>query len=386
MAEFDLTSLLGVPALMGSIEARTISVPNPFPPSFFKKDPEDEVVKDYGTFYRYYGQRKTAPLNTYGGRSRTVQQQNLEGVPVKLLSTSINIEIPMSKMRGLMRKDSTGQRILIDEKGADFIKRQVQNQAALLMNLRIATMAYALSTDAIYFDGGGNLLPSAAGSLFSVKSGVPAGNQGQGVFPGSSPATAIITKSWDDPATQIQSQLEVLNQAASVATGFKPKLAFYGNNVLNYLVTNTTLKSYFQFNIAANTQFIGTNKIPQTFGYNWSYAGEAQWDASTSVAPNSLSTNLIWGNDLCVFTPDPEETPGWISFLEGEMDVPTDIGHVGSDGLDILGSVKTVTGMWAYAVINHDPLAIKIIMGDTFLPVIKVPSAVWQLTTLISGC
>jgi hypothetical protein len=45
-----------------------------------------------------------------------------------------------------------------------------------------------------------------------------------------------------------------------------------------------------------------------------------------------------------------------------------------------LANTQVVSGMFAYAVVTADPLTIKMVAGDTFLPVIKVPTAVFQAT------
>jgi hypothetical protein len=366
MADFDLASVLGAPQLMGAAMARTRVVPNPFPESFFQSDPEDEVVKNYGSFIRYYGQRKSAKYNPYGNPSSTVQMQNLEAVPVKLLSSSHNIVLPMAKFRGLISMDSSGSNLRIDEKGAEQIKRAVQDMAALFQNQRIAAMGMCLAADSISYDSGGNLLPSPTGAMFTVKSGVPAANQG---------TIGGTVTGWSTSTTNVANQLEVLGQTASKTSGYLLKKAFYGSNVRGYVMDNTNLVKYFQFNAAINTQAMAKNKIPDaTLDLDWTPAYTAQYDDKNGT------TQLIWSSELCVFTPDPAQTPGWLSFLQGETDVPSDIGKVGESGIDLLGSLKSVTGMYAYAVIGTDPVSIKIIMGDVMLPVLKVPGSVFQAT------
>ena len=47
---------------------------------------------------------------------------------------------------------------------------------------------------------------------------------------------------------------------------------------------------------------------------------------------------------------------------------------------DLAKSIKNVAGMFAYAYVTKDPMGIKEVAGDTFLPLIKVPAAVFQAT------
>lgn len=373
MASFDIRSILGAPALTKAVYARTRGVPNPFPDSFFTTDPEDDVKDDYATFARYQGQRRTARLNARGNPSRTQQMLPFEMVTTKLLSTSENIVLPMDKYKNLISTDSTGSNLLIDEKGAQQIQRIVADMGATFMNLRIAAVAFCLATDNIYWDIGGNLLPNSTGNVFSITSGVPANNQGQ--------LNGIISNTWNSSTTDIAGQLEALQQTASQLSGYPLDYAFYGKNVLSYVTNNANLVKYFQFNQSVNTQLIASNKIPNNvLDLNWSSAYTAQYDDQNGV------TQSIWGNDLVTFTPDPAQSPGWFSFLQGTTYVPNEIGEVGSSGVDLLKNISPVTGMYAYCVVEHDPIRIKIVMGDCFLPVLKVPTSIFQAQTRISGC
>jgi hypothetical protein len=93
---------------------------------------------------------------------------------------------------------------------------------------------------------------------------------------------------------------------------------------------------------------------------------------------NGVLQSLV-GDDQVVFTPEP--TPDWIGWLEGTYPVPTGVGTVSTDGATALrNSVTTAAGMFAYGLISTDPVTIKMVAGDTFLPVLKVPKAIFQAT------
>ncbi len=85
------------------------------------------------------------------------------------------------------------------------------------------------------------------------------------------------------------------------------------------------------------------------------------------------------GDDPVCFTPDP--TPDWIGWLEGTYPVPVNVGTAYADGATAMRSgVTTASGMFAYGVVNVDPVTIKMVGGGTFLPVLKVPEAVFTST------
>ena len=82
------------------------------------------------------------------------------------------------------------------------------------------------------------------------------------------------------------------------------------------------------------------------------------------------------GDDQVAFTPEP--TPDWIGWLEGTYPVPTSVGTVNGDAaLTLRSSVTTAAGLFAYGVLNVDPVTVKMVAGDTFLPVLKVPKAIF---------
>ena len=93
---------------------------------------------------------------------------------------------------------------------------------------------------------------------------------------------------------------------------------------------------------------------------------------------NGVLQSLV-GDDQVVFTPEP--SPDWIGWLEGTYPVPTNIGAVNMDATQSLRqNVTTAAGMFAYGILSADPVTVKMVAGDTFLPVLKVPKAIYQAT------
>jgi len=59
--------------------------------------------------------------------------------------------------------------------------------------------------------------------------------------------------------------------------------------------------------------------------------------------------------------------------------VPTnfELANNATSAVDVAHSLREQAGMFSYAEMLTDPPSIKMVAGDTFLPVIKVPKAVF---------
>src|SRR5579872_2818172 len=124
MGFVDLTQVLGAPQLCGLVQKTKTGIPDVFPPGFFNRDGQ-AVEKDYGTYIRVTGTRTMARQVAYGGPAVRRQMRNVEEVPVKLIHTHEELEVPVANFRGLFKKDAQGSNLLIDEKGADEVARQI---------------------------------------------------------------------------------------------------------------------------------------------------------------------------------------------------------------------------------------------------------------------
>jgi hypothetical protein len=58
--------------------------------------------------------------------------------------------------------------------------------------------------------------------------------------------------------------------------------------------------------------------------------------------------------------------------------VPRSI-DVAGDALTAVNNLSIVYGKFSYGVPTHDPVGVKHYAGDTFLPLLKVPSAIFQV-------
>jgi hypothetical protein len=369
MAYVSINDILGAPNLCGIIQSTVSGIPNPFPPAFFTVD--QTVDGDTGEYKVFSGSRTNATISPYGAPSKNRQLREIGVNSVKLLHSIENIVLPVKDYINLLNyNDLNKQKMGIDE-----VSRQIREARWTQDNLRISALTSMLFKTQIYYDVLGNLLPTSTGAQTTVNYGVPAGNQNQlDVFGTGNPA---ISTTWSNPAATIDKQIQALHQAAVQLTGYELKHAFYGKNVANYLTTNTNLGNYFFRSAyspdAFGPQYITTADIPNPLlGLTWHKAYQ-----SFFVDQNGNRQTLV-GDDQVVFTPDP--TTAWIGFLEGTYPVPTKAGIITPAEPTVASSMEPRPGMFAYGVASADPPTAKIVYGDTFLPVLKVPSAIFVAT------
>lgn len=367
MATVPLMDVLGAPQLIGAIQGVKSGIPDVFPKGFYNVD--KTVARDYGTYTRVNGNRKTARLVAYGAPSVTRELTGVEEVPVKLMHTAENINFAMSDFRGILQRASTSSNLMIDNKGVQEIGRQVALARKNIDNLRVSALTSAIALGAIYFDGKGNLLPTSSGAKTTIDYGVPAGNKTQLDILG---AGSILTTGWNTTTASIDTQIMAFKTAALQLTGYEPRYAFYGKNVPGFLTRNTTLKEYFVRSGAFNGQYLSSGDIPNPLlGLTWLPAYQHFFEDQNGVVKTIIGDNEV------VFTPEPDLD--WIGWLEGTYDVPTSM-TVAGDAVAALGNIMAVSGDFAYATLVLDPLSIKMVYGSTFLPVIKVPKAVFMAT------
>jgi hypothetical protein len=187
-------------------------------------------------------------------------------------------------------------------------------------------------------------------------------------------STAIITASWATASTDIFSQVRVLKKTAIRRSGYPITTALVGTNVPGYIAKNDYAKYWLARNPGKNQQFLDTGEIPDGFlGLNWINVGDAFFEKADGTIVDQIDADGV------VFLPDP--SPDWFEMVEGSSVVPKQIGLAGADLMSASGASEIVYGMSSYAKIIDDPVTAVQIAQDTFLPLIKVPGAVYQLDT-----
>ena len=366
MATVTLQDVLGGPNLCGVIQGTATGIANAFPAAFYQVD--KTVDRDTGQYTRVHGTRTVARMAAYGSPSQQRSLAGLEAVPVKLIHTVESILLPVADYLNLLQYDDTAAQT----RGIQEVTRQVRSFRANFDNLRVAALTQMLFQGAIYSDGHGNLLPTSTGAKTVANFNVPSGNTGQ--LDPLNQGVNVLDTSWDNAAADIDKQLLNLRQIATRLSGYPLRYAFYGKNVPSYLTGNTKLQNYFVRNGGDNASYLSTAEIPSPLlGFTWQPAYDAFFEDANGVL------QPLVGDDQVAFTPDP--TPDWIGWLEGTYPMPTSVGSVSSDGAQSLkANVTTAAGLFAYGVLSTDPVTVKMVAGDTFLPVLKVPKAIFIAT------
>ncbi len=352
----NISQILGAKNLSGVIQTVKGGLAEDLlPPAFLT--PNRTVEGNHCTYRKVAGTRKTARIVQYGSPS---QQRNLSGVSevaATLLHTAENIQHDPNVLQNLLAiENETRQKL-----GQQEVARKTGEFKQLFLNLRVAAVFSLLANGIIWFNGDGELLPSSSGAVTTVDFGVPAANKNQ--------LGGIIAASWATAGTPIHTHIAALRKYARKATGYRLDYAFYGEDILGYLWANTVLKEIINRFPAFQAAF-SAGRVPNgLLDLNWVPIAEAFFNDKDGTNQD------FFGGDAVVFTPTP--SVDWFEFIEGTYATPSNLGTVSSDGVAAIGQVSVQQGMFSYAHLTADPVGIKQIAGDTFLPVLKVPEAIF---------
>ncbi|HNX27527.1 MAG TPA: hypothetical protein PKK48_08995, partial [Phycisphaerae bacterium] len=181
---------------------------------------------------------------------------------------------------------------------------------------------------------------------------------------------AIISGSWASANTGIITHIKKIKKASKKLTGYEIGCAFYGASIIDYFLANTQVTKLIANNSATQLVLQG-GEIPDGF------LGIKKWYPmdSSFYEDDDGTIQEIWGDDNITFTPTPSLE--WFGFLEGSYPVPKTLDIV-KDAAAALDNTMQVYGQFSYATLQDDPVSAKQVAGDTFLPVLKVPKAVFQ--------
>jgi hypothetical protein len=350
--------ILGWRNISASVQKVRTGIPDPLPAEF--SSVSEDVLGDRTTYVTFRGQRQVARRAEYGGPSRARKLQPVGDQSVTLLHFAEHIKLQQELV---LRLRQAGD-LLAQQKAQEFIAYQGAQFRTLFDNTRIAARILALSKGKIWFDANGYVLPTSSGADLTVDFSIPANNQNQ--------LNGIIDASWATASTNIVQHIENIKVQAVRTTGRPIDMALYGANIANYLLTNTTAKAYFQFNPVLYQQFqANPGTLPDgLFGIRkWVRMAESfMEDSSGTVQP-------LWDPDLITFC--PAVTRDWWTMFQGSLAVPKTFG-VYKDADAALADVEIVYGMGGYAVLEIDPVNIKEVLFDTFMPTIKTGADVYQ--------
>jgi len=358
MATLSINSLLNFVPLTAAVQKQANGLPKPLPEKFYK--PTKQTMGDKTKYFRYPGQRQVAKISPYGSPAR---QRNMTSLSIKEFQLVHSIESLTAGpdfINNCKMLNAYGSSIFAG-KIQDELDRQAEQFGLLFSNLRTAMVHSMIANGKLWFDSSGNLLPSSSGVDLTVDYEVPANNLNQ--------LNGIISASWATAGTNISLQISQI-QAANVQAGGKGlKYAIYGKNISSYLLNNTALQGYFARNSGFRDYLVNTNEIADgTLGLTWIPARFAYY------VDNDGTTRESFGGDTVTFLEELDSN--YYCVEEGSYEVPTTL-QPQADMTSALDSLKTVYGMFGYAVAKMNPVGFEFFMGDTFLPRFPVPERVF---------
>ncbi|MEI6178804.1 MAG: hypothetical protein WCS43_18070 [Verrucomicrobiota bacterium] len=324
---------------------------------------------DRGEYLRVAGTRQTSTISRYGSPAKDVAPIGIGSTPVKLLHSFETFSHDPTVLNLLIEETGTG--LVRQQMAKETINRQLDIFGQRFRNLRISAVMSALTTGGIAFDSSGNLLPpdSSSGLInssaaWSINFGVPSGNTAQlNVF-----GTGNLLTNWKAATPNILGQLKAVKKAGRKLTGHPITHAFYGVNIPGYIAADPVLQSIIRGSQRVAEEAI-TAEIPSSVGnLKWFPIDQAFFVDQAGVAKD-------WaGDDVIVFTPDP--STDWWEVIEGTYPVPRSI-QLANDLGAVLGNLQQVAGPFSYAQVTTNPVSLQHFAGDTFLPIIKNPAAVF---------
>lgn len=324
--------------------------------------PTQKGIGNVGYYFKVTSTRKVAQAVRYGSPSKNVKLPGVAKVPVTLTHSFEHFDHEPNLVAILKSPDDRIQQL-----GAAEVGRQAGEFTRRFVNSRRAYAYSALTTGKIMLDDEGELTMKAGDAVITIDFGVPASNKNQLNSLGKG---NIIATKWSDSAADMAGQIANLQIASASLTGYPVTTAYYGKKIPTYVAKNTIMKEFLKMNPGYAAD-VASGAIPDGFiSLRWRPSYTANY-----VNPKG-SVELFWGDNMVVFTPDVTDV-GWWDFIEGSYAIPSNVGQLYGDASQAINSLQTIFGLFGYAIVNHDPAGIRQYGGDTSLPVIAVPKAVF---------
>lgn len=358
-----IESILGIDQLTGIVADPMGGVPVPSLPAGFLtiRQPVESMTSFYN---RVTNVRTVAQLTDPHAPAKPSTSPNAGKIPVTLAHSREYIMHGAELLQRLLVPGS----LAVQNRAVQEVGRKTAELNRRFDNSRIATVVSALMSGYIYYDANGNLLPSSSGAGITVDFGVPANNRNN---------TNI--GAWDTTSTDVAGQIETERKRLNQLTGLTYSHVVYGANIPGYLGLNDAFKLYIQ-GAPALSQAFASRQIPANFvanGLTW-WTGADKW----YVDADGTTQNWVGANSIVLL---PEPSSEWYEIQEGPYLVPEDLGSVYGTSEAAVGGFASVSGRFSYAIKSTNPPGVQQFVGDTWLPIVKVPGAIRIVTNVTSA-
>jgi len=368
MAGTSIQEILASRNLIGRVVDIVNGVPEDILPAGFLTS-NRTTEGDRGEYLRVAGTRQTSTMSRYGAPAKHVAPVGIGATPVKLIHSFEDFTHDPTILNLLIEESGTG--LVRQQMAKETIGRQLEIFGTRFRNLRVSAVMSALTTGGIAFDKDGNLLPPDAttglinsAAVFSINFGVPSGNTGSlNVF-----GAGNLLTNWKAATPNILTQLKAVKKAGRKLTGHPITHAFYGLNIPGYIANDPVLQSIIRGSQRVAEEAI-TAEIPASVGnLKWFPIDQAFFVDQGGAYQDWAGDNTI------IFTPDP--STDWWEVIEGTYPVPRSI-QLANDMGAVIGNLQQVAGPFSYAQVTTNPVSLQHFAGDTFLPILKNPAAVF---------
>jgi len=280
------------------------------------------IQRDVDTFEGLRSPAGPRKLTVVGNRSATLARTfKSTFVPGSVL---IDLRNPGSESRQRIAEDTVGRELqqlskLIDRQNEFMASQALQGSLAMTIDGVAHTVNYGFSGSHVLTVGGG------------------------------------IPASWALPASDIVEDIKNMKIRIAEDSGFVPTTVWTSEEVINFLIKNDFVNSYFA-STPAGVQALTEGTIGRFMGLNWIAYNGTYKDSAGAIK------RFIPANKL-IMTPTPDAE--WGFFRKGSDVVPTD------DKRDI----QEVVGRYAYSTISENPASIGLYAGEVRLPIIRIPDA-----------
>lgn len=334
-------------------------IPKVFPEGFYSLT--RDVPGDRFERATFRGTRQLARVSRYGSPPRNRQRVG-RGSESRVMLHSIEQMQAGHELLMLIRKWDD---YLAQSMARDLLQQDAQEFGRLADNLRVAAITASLAYGRLWFDSDGVLQLTSSGADLELDYGVPSTHLNQ-VNLGSGD---IFTDSWDDPTTDIPTQVLNLKTAARQVNGYELKYAFYGKNVAGYLARNDAFRDYLARNPGKNQQYIDTGTLADgILGLTWVPVQDAFYTNSSDTVVE------LFPADQITFYPEISKTT--YEMCQGGYPVPKNFA-VSPTIEGVVSQMEYVFGPFQYAYMMPGHMQINLARGDTFLPDHKIPESMY---------
>lgn len=336
-------------------------VPRTLPSALFKPSPTKPRT-DKVEWIEYKGNRQGARVVARSSPSRA---RELPGA-TRRYATALNFKETMTidpEMQDALKSDNP----LVNRNAQVKFINDMANFREFFETSRTNAVASLFVNGAIFVDANGQLLPNSTGAVETIGPGIATAQQLTKDGAGGTYSLGDFSVS----TTNIGGALRGYRDTLRKANNYLADTVIYGTNMPDYLAKNTTLKEYFARYPEVRASLVANNEIPNgTLGFNWIPVHEMYMAApGATFGADDVLTSWFDPNFIGIM---PAIESSWYELFEGGNPVPKGIASPQSSMDDMLGLIDIVNGLYSFAEMTTNPIALNVHMGDSFLPTMKV--------------